>query len=223
MIVDAAIAAFNHMFSPAFRSVLFKTLGLTLLLLALVFAGLAKLVALWLVLPYPWLNTLLSVLAGLGLVIGLAFAIPPVSFLVAGLFFDELALVVERDIGPQAPVGKTPPLAAAIWLAVKFAVAAVVVNLIALVLLLVPGINAIAFFGANAYLFGRGYFEFAALRYTGLEDVRILRRRYTFEIVIAGLLIAALATIPIVNLLTPLFGTALMVRIHNALALRARA
>jgi CysZ protein len=217
MMFEAAAAAFEHMFTPPFRRVLFKTLALTVLLLALAFAGLHKVIGLWLVLPYAWLTTLVSIVAGLGLAVGLAFAIPPVSFLVAGFFFDELAEVVERDMDPQAPMGRTPPLSAAAWLAVKFAVAAVFVNLVALMLLLVPGVNAVAFFGANAYLLGRGYFEFAALRYRGLEDVRLLRRRYTVEIFIAGLFIAALAAIPVVNLLTPLFGTAFMVRIHKAL------
>ena len=222
MLMDAAAAAFQHMFTPPFRRVLIKTLGLTILLLVLAFAGLHKLLAVWLVLPYAWLNSALSLVAGLGLVIGLAFAIPPVSFLVAGLFFDELAEAVEQDIGPEAAGGKAPRLVDAIWLAVKFAAVAVVVNIVALLLLLVPGLNAVAFFGANAYLLGRGYFEFAALRYRGLADVRLLQRRFTLQITLAGLLIAALAAIPVVNLLTPLFGTALMVRVHNALV-RGRA
>jgi CysZ protein len=218
---EAAVAAFEHMFTPPFRRVLFKTLGLTVLLLALAFAGLHKLIDLWLVLPYAWLTAVVSIVAGFGLAVGLAFAIPPVSFLVAGIFFDELAAVVERDIDPQMPPGRTPPFSAAAWLAVKFAVAAVFVNLVALVLLLVPGVNAVAFFGANAYLLGRGYFEFAALRYHGLEDVRLLRQRHTLHIFIAGLFIAALAAVPIVNLLTPLFGTAFMVRIHRNLTRKA--
>jgi CysZ protein len=214
---EAAVAAFQHMFTPPFRRVLFKTLGLTALLLVLVFAGLHKVIDLWLVLPYSWLTTVVSVVAELGIAVGLAFAIPPLSFLVAGIFFDELAAVVEHDIDPQAPVGRTPPLSAAVWLAVKFAIAAVFVNLVALVLLLVPVVNAVAFFGANAYLLGRGYFEFAALRYHGLEEVRLLRQRHTLHIFAAGLFIAALAAVPIVNLLTPLFGTALMVRVHRDL------
>jgi CysZ protein len=215
---DAALTAFQEMFAPPFRRVLLKTLGLTILLLAVAFVGLHKLLGLWLVLlPYAWLTTALSILAGLGLVIGLAFAIPPVSFLVAGIFFDELAEVVERDMVPAVPIGKAPPFSAVVWLAVKFAVAAILVNLLALVLLLVPGVNVVAFFGANAYLLGRGYFEFAALRYWRLEEVRLLRRHHTVEIFFAGLFIAALAAVPIVNLLTPLFGTAFMVRIHQGI------
>jgi CysZ protein len=194
---------------------------LTILLLAFAFVGLHKLFGLWLVLPYGWLTTALSIITGLGLVVGLAFAIPPVSFLVSGMFFDELAEVVERNTGPGTPIGQAPSLPAVVWLAVKFAAAALLVNLVALVLLLVPFVNAVAFFGANAYLLGRGYFEFAALRYRKLEEVRQLRRRHTFEIFIAGLFIAALAAVPVVNLLTPLFGTALMVRVHGALSRKA--
>jgi CysZ protein len=222
MIFNAAGTAFQEMFTPPFRRVLVKTLALTILLLVFAFVGLYKLLGLWLVLlPYGWLATALSIVSGLGLAIGLAFAIPPVSFLVAGLYFDELAEVVEHDLGPDVPIGVAPPFPAVIWLVVKFVAAAVVVNLVALLLLLVPGVNAIAFFGANAYLLGRGYFEFAALRYHRLAEVRELRRRYTPEIMLAGLFIAALAAVPVVNLLTPLFATALMVRVHSALTCQA--
>lgn len=215
MMIEAALAAFEHMFTPPFRRVLVKTLALTVLLLALAFIGLDRLFAHWLVLPYAWLTTVLSIVASLGLIIGLAFLIPTVSFLVAGFFFDELAEVVEADSGPNITIGRNPPVSAAARLTVKFAIAAVFVNLVALVLL--PVVNAVAFFGANAYLLGRGYFEFAALRYAGLEDVRALRRRYILQIFVAGLFIAAFAAVPIVNLLTPLFGTAFMVRVHLAL------
>ena len=81
-----------------------------------------------------------------------------------------------------------------------------------------PGINAIAFFVANAYLFSREFFELAALRYRPLEQVRALRQRYRLRIFIAGLLIAAFLAVPILNLLTPLFGTAFMVRLHKRIA-----
>jgi CysZ protein len=86
--------------------------------------------------------------------------------------------------------------------------------------LLVPGVNAVIFLLVNAYLLGRGYFELAALRYRALEDVGRLRRAHQLEIFLAGLLIALLAAVPIANLLTPLFGPALMVRVHDRLAVK---
>jgi len=218
MFFDAAAAAFQQIFTPPFRRVLVKTLALTFLLLIAFFIGVEKLFVTWLVLPYTWLATALSVIAGLGFVVGLAFVITPVSFIVAGFFFDELAAIVETEIAPGRPAGKTPPLGDVIRVAAKFAGVAVLVNLLAFVLLLVPGLNAVVFFLANAYLFGRGYFEFAALRYRAIEDVVAMRRIHSVQIFIAGLFVAGLAAVPIVNLLTPLFGAAFMVRIHLKLS-----
>jgi CysZ protein len=217
--LDAAIAALYQIFTPPFRSVLWKTLALTFLLLIAFFVGVEKLFVHWLLLPYSWLATTLAVVAGLGLVIGLAFAIVPVSFIVAGFFFDELAAVVEASLDPNHPAGITPALGNVLLVSAKFAGVAILVNIVALVLLLVPGLNAIVFFVANAYLLGRGYFELAALRYRGIEDVAAMRRSHWTEIFLAGCIIAVVASIPIANLLTPLFGAAFMVRLHRMFSL----
>jgi len=219
MILSSAFAALAQIFSAPFRHVFIKTLALTFLLLILVFAGVEAALAHFLVLPYHWLATSLTVLAAIALLVGFAFAITPVSFLVAGFFFDELAAIVETEIDPARP-GKTPPLGAQIRTAIVFAALALALNIVALLLLLVPGVNAVIFLLVNAYLLGRGYFELAALRYRGLEDVGRLRRAHQLEIFLAGLLIAALAAVPLANLLTPLFGPALMVRIHDKLAVK---
>lgn len=214
-----AIAAARQALSPPFRSVLWKVLGLTLAILALVWAGLDKLL-LGFVLPYlanwPWLQWTLSILTGIGLIVALAFVLAPISMLVAGFFLDDLAERVERE-DPSVPVGRPLPPGTAVWLASKFALVSVVVNLVALCVFLLPGVNAIVFFVANAYLFGREYFELAALRYHPIEEVRHLRRENALTIFVAGLFIAAVVAIPIVNLLTPLFGTAFMVRMHRAM------
>jgi CysZ protein len=249
--IDAATAALMQMFTPPFRAVLYKTLGVTLALLALVFVLLDKVIVHFIALPYTWANTLLSILTGVGLVVTLAFVVAPTSFVVAGFFFDELAEEVEReaidhdefglnqsklmegdrfknlerDAGGKpastfphpalVPVGRAAPIMDTIWLAVKFAFVAMLVNLIALLLLLVPGVNAVAFFGANAYLFGRGYFELSALRYLPLASVRRLRQQNALRLCVAGLFIAGFLLVPILNLLTPLFATAFMVRISR--------
>jgi CysZ protein len=216
--LDDALAAFWQIFTPPFRAVLVKTLGLTLLVLALVWLGLDRLVLHFVNVQTPWVATLLSIVTGVGLFVGLAFLLAPTSSLVAGLFLDELAETVEREIYPPGATGRALPAGYAVWLATRFALLSALVNFIALILLLVPGINAIAFFVANAYLFSREFFELAALRYRPLEEVRALRQRYRLRIFFAGLLIAAFLAVPILNLLTPLFGTAFMVRLHKRIA-----
>ena len=212
----AALAALSEIPTPPFRRVLYKILALTLALLALVWLGLDSVIVNYIAVPYPWLATTLSILTGLGLFLGLAFLVAPVSTLVAGIFLDELAERVELDT--TGATGRALPAGQAVWLATKFALVSVLVNLVALLVLLLPGVNIIAFFVANAYLFGREYFELAALRYRPIEDVREMRRHHRFYIFICGFFIAAFVAVPIVNLLTPLFGTAFMVRIHQKLS-----
>ena len=221
--LDAAVAAAAQLFTPPFRNVFWKTLGLTLAMLAFVWAGLELIVsglALPIVAPYPWLGTILSLIAGAGLVIGLAFLVAPVSFLVAGYFFDELAEHVEAELDPYV-IGRALPFADAARVAAEFAALSLAVNLIALLLWLIPGVNAVAFFGANAYLFGRGYFELAALRYFPAPEAARLRKENELQLFIAGLVMAAMLAVPFVNLLTPLFGAAFMVRVARGIFKRS--
>jgi len=107
------------------------------------------------------------------------------------------------------------PLIPGLILSVKFFGVVILGNLLALVLLLVPGINIAAFFVVNGYLLGREYFEFAAMRYRTEAEAKALRGRYGTTVFLAGLLIAGFLAVPLLNLLTPLFAAALMVHLHQ--------
>ena len=221
--INDALAAFNEILTPPFRSALGKVLGLTMLLLvgaiALLHHGLLALV----ILPYAWLTALISILAGLGLTVGSVFLVAPVSSIVAGFFIDDLAEHVERDLDPTARPGRPLPIFDAIVLSVRFGALSLGVTLLALLLLLVPGVNAIAFIGANAYLLGRQYYEFVALRHMTAEEAAELRQRHAGRIFLAGLVIAGLVSVPVLNLVTPLFGAAFMVRVFKRLPRPAKA
>ena len=219
--IAAAFAAADQIFTRPFRLVFWKSIGLTLLLLAILWATIEKLIVSYVHLPWAWLATTVHVLTGVGLVVGVTFLVTPVSFVVAGFFFDELANHVEEDMAGPAGRGRPMAFGPALWLGLKFGLVSLIVNIAALALLVVPGVNVIAFFGANAYLFGRGFFELAALRYRPIDEVRELRRIHSIRIVLAGCLPAALALVPIANLLTPLFATALLVRVAQPLIRRA--
>lgn len=222
---EDALAAARQIFTPPFRTVLWKTLVLTLALLGLVWLALSRLLARGIALlsawaqawepswVFDWVSTALSLIGGAGLFAGLAFLVTPVSFIVAGFFFDELAETVELTLAPDEAPGRALSLGESLSLSVKFAAVALLVNALALLLLLVPGLNAVAFFGANAYLAGRGYFELAAARHLPFAEMQRLRERNALRLFGAGLVMTALLAIPLVNLLTPLFGTAFMVRI----------
>ena len=220
--LEPALAAAGQIFTKPFRAVLWKTLALTFALLGFVWALLHKLIVAGAALAHPWAAAALSFLSGLGLFIGLAFLVTPVCFIVAGYFFDEIALLAERELAPEATPGRTLALSQSLWLSIKFSAVSLGVNLAALFLLLVPGINAVAFFAANAYLSGRGYFELAAARHLPFREVRRLRKLNNLRLFGAGLFMSALLAVPIANLLTPLFGTVFMVRIAKDIMRTAR-
>jgi CysZ protein len=216
--IEDAIAAFAQIFTPPFRATLAKSVGLTITLLILAWFGLDRLAALFIRVETSWLATTLSWLIGLGLVVGLAFLVAPVVSLVAGFFLDDMAAIVEREIDPTGTPGRPVPTSVATIYALRFAGLSILVNLIALALLFAPVVNVVAFLGANGYLLGREYFEFAAMRFRAPAEARAMRRHYGLRIFLAGLIIAGFVAIPILNLCTPLFATALMTRLHRRLA-----
>ncbi|KAF2989144.1 sulfate transporter family protein [Methylocystis sp. MJC1] len=215
---DAALASLREILSPPFRNVLFKSLGMTFLLLALAWVGLDKLALSYISVDHSWLQVVLAYATGVGLFVFLAFLIGPISVLVTGLFLDDLADVVEADLYPPGERGTAIPVSQAVMMGVKFAAVSAGVNFLALLLLLLPGVNAVAFLLANAYLLGREYFLFAATRFRSVEEATELRRRYAPQLFLAGLFMAAFVVTPGLNVLTPLFGVAFMSRIHKMLS-----
>ncbi|PWB79034.1 MAG: cysteine biosynthesis protein CysZ [Methylocystaceae bacterium] len=220
--LQAALDAARQIFTPPFRNVLYKSLGMTFVLLALAWVGLDRLALSFLTVDNAWLHTFVTLATGAGLVVVLAFLIAPISVLVAGLFLDDLADIVESETDPHGPRGRPLPAGQALAMGLRFALASAGVNLLALLLLLVPGVNAIVFLLANAFLFGREYFAFAATRYRSLEEARELTRRHSTTLFFAGLFIAGFVAVPGLNLFTPLFGVAFMVRMHRLLTGPAR-
>ncbi|MBB4302025.1 CysZ protein [Rhodobium orientis] len=210
-----AIDAFRDVFTPPFRGVLWKSLGLTLALLVVLFIGAEAALGFFVDLSIPYVETIIGIVAGLGLVVGLSFLIAPVASIFAGLFLDEVAEVVEETRFPGDPPGRAMPILQGVWMALKFTGVVIAVNLLVLLLLLLPGINIVAFFIANGYLLGREYFEFAARRFRSEAETKRLRKDNTGQIFVAGLIIAALMAVPILNLVTPLFAAAFMVRLHK--------
>jgi CysZ protein len=95
------------------------------------------------------------------------------------------------------------------------------VNILALLLLLIPGVNLIAFYVGNGYLLGREYFELAAMRHMSVAEAKRMRKANQLTVFLCGLIIAGLASVPILNLVTPLFATGFMVRMFKRLAAKS--
>ncbi len=195
--LGAAWLALNDLPTPPFRAALWKMLGLTLLLLVLAWLGLQALVLHFAVWPsQPWIETSVAIVSGFGFVIGLAFLIGPVSALMAGLFSDDVAATVEVTHYPQDPPGTPLSLGESIIGTLGFTATTILVNIVCLVLLLVPGVNLVAFFVGNGYLLGREFFEAAAARFGGVERARQVRRDNAGLVLVGGFVIALFSRSP---------------------------
>jgi CysZ protein len=212
-----AFDSFIQIFSPPFRGVMWKSLGLTTAILVLAGIGLDRL-ALSLVHIGPiWLSAILSAAVALGLVIVMLFLAAPTASLIASLFLDEIAAIVEREIDPQDSPGRPPPLVPSLVIGLRFAVLSLLVNIVVLALTLFTGVGLLSFFILNGYLLGREYFELAAMRHLQPSQAAAFRRRHMGDVYLAGLIVSGFVAIPILNLLTPLFATALMTRLYKRL------
>jgi CysZ protein len=231
--LDAAIKALSQILSPPMRSILWRSIGMALVLVTVLAIGLQRLLS-WLAdygevwaegLLGPNFHTalivlswMISVAAGLGVVLGGIFLMPAITSLVASLFVDEVADHVEREHYPSERPGVALPFSLALTEGSKTALLTIVVYLIALPFVFVAGAGFIVFFIATAWLLGREYFELAAMRFRPPAEAKAMRRYHAGTIFTAGLMIAAFVSIPIVNLATPLFGMALMVHMHKRLS-----
>ncbi|HEY7245078.1 MAG TPA: sulfate transporter family protein [Xanthobacteraceae bacterium] len=228
--LDALVRALSQMLSPEFRAILWKSIAYALALIILMAVGVQRL-AVWLVsigeswaetvvggmmhAPLVALTWILSVAAGIGVVIGSIFLMPAVTALVGSFFVDDIALQVERRYYPHEPAGTPLAVTRAFIEGAGTAFLAVMVYLVAVPFLLIAGAGAIIFFVATAYLLGREYFELAAMRHHPVGYAKALRKRNQGMVFVAGLLIAAFVSIPIVSLATPLFAMALMVHVYK--------
>ncbi len=231
MLNDAA-KAFAQILTPQLRAILWKSIGLALVLVVVVAIALQR-GMLWLLnwgevaaqsalggfqTPLTIMVWLLTILTGIGIAAGSIFLMPAITSLVASVFVDDVADVVERQSYPNEQPGTALPLMRSVLEGGRAALLSLVVYAVALPFLLFAGFGFVIFFVATAWLLGREYFELAAMRFRPIDEARAMRKAHAGEVFVAGLLIAVLVSIPIVNFITPVFAMAFMVHLHKRLS-----
>src|SRR5512136_1706997 len=113
--IDAAVKALSQIISPPMRSILWRSIGLALVLIVVLAFGLQRLLS-WLATSGEgWLEAMLgpgsqtplnilawivSIATALGIVFGAVLLMPAITSLVASVFVDEVADHVEREHYP---------------------------------------------------------------------------------------------------------------------------
>ena len=234
----AALAkAFGQLSDPAFRRVLVRSVLAALVVFVAVWVaawfGLSwagEALSGWLAAQEPggfWVEVVGWVFGAagvMGVLVASFFLFPGVMLVALTLMLDDIAQAVERRHYPELPPARAQPLGEAVLAALAFAVVMLLLNLLALpfylLLLFVPPLNLFVFYLLNGYLLGREYFELVAARRFDAAGVRRLRRKYRGRVMLAGVVIAFLLTVPIVNLVTPIVAAGFMLHVFERLRRR---
>jgi CysZ protein len=213
--IKAFFNALNDLTSPEFRSVLIRSLLLSVALFAGLWFGIEFLLSSLTLIPWPWLTTLLQIATGLGLFAVFFFLMAPVTALFAGLFLDGIAAKVEARHYPQDRPGKSLNMMTALVFGLKFLAVSLGVNLVVLPLVLFAGFGVALLLIANAYLISREYFEMAATRFMSPAAAHELRQKNFWTIFVAGAVPGLISLVPFINFVTPVFATSYFVHIFK--------
>lgn len=213
--------AVGQLGDPRLRSVIWQSL-----LLSLVLQIAIGVLAWWALQSFAtfqwnWVNETIRWLGG-GAVTVLALMLFPASFgIVISIFMERIADIVETEHYPHLGKARGISIWTGIWTGVVFLLAVVALNLVMLplylVALFVAGLGAVLFYGVNGWLTARLYYEQVALRRLSPAETKAWRRANAGVLWITGITIVFLGTIPILNLIVPVLGTAAMVHVAQTL------
>lgn len=214
------ILAVRQAFDPAFRAVALKTVAVSAGLYALLIASLGWALDALTLFDIAWLDWTIKAVAGAGAVVVGIMTFPLVATIVVGLFLEEIADAVDSRHYPDKPAAPGQSVASSLVAAVRLVLVALILNILVLPLYLIPGLNVFVFYGLNGYLLGREYFELVALRRIEPRAARRLHGRSRWRVLLGGILITILFSIPVINWLMPIIATAFMVHEFDAVERR---
>lgn len=200
---------------PAFLRVLIGAAVGTILLFAALLTGFGWLLTHTTLFDIAWVDTGIELLGGLAALALSWLMFPAVMVAVSATMLDGIIHAVERRHYPGLPPPNRIPVWRGVWEGVKFLALVLALNLLALPFYFVPVLNLFVWFLVNGYLVGREYFDLVAVRRLPPGAVRALRDDHRVGLFVAGVIIAFLSSLPIVNLLVPVLAAAFMVHLFE--------
>ena len=226
MIFASFFAAISQLGDRRFLKVLALGVTLTLALLIGAYAGL-----LWIIeamvgpeayIPLlgevTWLNDLLSGASFIFMMVLSIFLMVPVASAITSMFLDDVAQAVEDVHYPELPPVPRASFGDGLRDTLNFLGILIGANILAFILYAIFSPLALfIFWGLNGFLLGREYFTLAAMRRLGRAGAVQLRKKHWGTIWMAGILMAAPLSIPLINLFVPILGAATFTHLYHRL------
>jgi len=163
------------------------------------------------------LDWLVDTLGSLAAVIILVLLLPSFFGLIASFKLDTICSEVEKRHYQDLPPASYKSLIGPLLIGLRFTIILVILNIAVIPLSLIPPVYLISGWFLNGYLLGREFFELVAIRHLNPNQIRILRKKQKLTVFFIGLVLALISMVPILNLLLPLYATALMTHVFHYL------
>lgn len=219
--ISAFFKAFGDLGDPRMRSILWQTIGLSIITAMLLWSGLSWLLSSTeLIGDVPivggWLETAVDWLGSVAVFVLVVLLMPAFLGLYASFYIEAICRAVEARHYPHLQPPRNQSIMEAIIIGLKFGVLLIAFNLLLLVFIFFPPIYVVAGWAVNGHLLGREYLEMVGFRRMDPRHLRDYRLKKRSPIFMSGLMLAVVASIPVVNLILPLFGTAMMLHVFEA-------
>jgi uncharacterized protein involved in cysteine biosynthesis len=210
--IRAVALALSQLDDPAFRRpLLWGVLGAALSIALLVWGAIAG--AAWLAGGTGWLSWLAQAGGGLAALVLAWWLFLPVAAAIASQLVEPVAAAVERRHYPHLPPPRGASVAAQIAFGLRFGLKLLALQLVLLPLLFVPVVGFALAVVVSAHALGSGMVQQTALLRVDVPQARQAWRRLRWPGWGLGLLLAAMALVPLLNLLVPVLGTAASVHL----------
>jgi uncharacterized protein involved in cysteine biosynthesis len=209
---DLFVKSFAQLYDPRTRGVVWRCLGLALILyvgvVGLAWWGLS-------LLAFAGSDTLNGLIAAAGGVVAMilgSLVYPSVVTVLMGLFTEPICRRVETLYYPERGPGREQPFSEMLIGTINFAGKTLLLTLLTLLLtFFLPGVNIFVFIALNGYLVSVEYFEMVAVRRMGLKEAKILRKRHFARLWGAGTVFAVGMMIPLIGFVMPVVAMIFMV------------
>ncbi len=216
-LIDAALKSFRSLTDPGMVGVFIKSIIITVIFLISLAASVSYGATLaadqWSDLRYagyiPWV-------ASFGGIVLAWILFPGILPLIVSFFDEAIIRNIEDHEYPHAAPAIKIPFLQEFFHDLKFALKAILLNILVLPLYFVPMLNIFVFFSLNGYLLGSEFYFTVARRHLPYTEAKRAKRNNSFLIFIGGVLLVFLSTIPIINLFAPFWGIALMTHLYHA-------
>jgi len=222
-VIGDLFRAVEQLRDPRVLKYLLATVAISVLCVGVLWAGFGWLLTETTLFRTGWLEWVVDILGGVAVAVLTILFFPLVVTTVLGEFMEAIAAAVEARYYPHLPPGADPTVLGGLVTAARFLGVTLAANILVLGALLVPPLFPFVFYGVNGYLLGREYYELVASRRLPRGEADALRRRHGGTVVVTGIVITLLLTLPGINLIAPVIAAALMVhRFHRLRGERPR-